>query len=71
MDDSDIDVLALVDEKTPEIERLFEETAYGVMWNHDFKPVISLKVIVEKQFNNALNKGFSFYKHVAHEGVSI
>ncbi len=70
-EDSDIDVIALVDKKTPEIERRLEDVAYQVMWDHDFKPIISLKVFAESQFNNAIKKGFSFYKHVQKEGVSV
>lgn len=70
-EDSDLDVIALVDEKKPELEKRLEDTAYQVMWDHDFKPVISLKVLSESQFYNSLGKGFSFYMHVEKEGVSV
>ncbi len=69
-EDSDLDIVVLVDEKTPEIEKQLEDIAYLVMWDHDFKPIISLKVFAESQFYNALNKGFSFYRHVE-EGISV
>ena len=71
VEDSDLDVIALVDEKTPEIEKQLEDVAYQVMWDHDFRPVISLKVIAESDYASALVKGFSFYKHVEREGVSV
>lgn len=71
IDGSDIDVIALVDEKTSEIEKKLEDVAYQVMWDHDFKPIISLKVFAESQFNNYIKKGFSFYKHVQDEGVFV
>jgi predicted nucleotidyltransferase len=70
-EDSDLDIIALVDEKTTEIEKKLEDIAYQVMWDHDFKPMISLKVVEESQYYNALNKGFSFYRHVEKEGVSV
>ncbi len=70
-EESDLDVIALVDEKTPEIEKHLEDIAYQIMWDHDFKPIISLKVFSEADFNNAFKKGFSFYRHVAEEGVSV
>jgi len=70
MEDSDLDLVALVDEKTPEIESALDEIAYGVMWDHDFGPVISLKVFSEARFRNATEKGLSFYKHVEREGIS-
>jgi uncharacterized protein len=68
---SDLDVVALVDEKTPEIENLLEDVAYQVMWEHDFAPMISLKIFSESQFNDALSRGFSFYRHVEKEGVAV
>ena len=71
MEDSDLDLVALVDEKTPEIEGALDDIAYGVMWDHDFNPVISLKVFSEARFRSATEKGLSFYKHVEKEGISI
>jgi predicted nucleotidyltransferase len=70
-EDSDLDIILLVDEKTSEIEKKLEDIAYHVMWDYDFKPMISLKVVEESQYYNALNKGFSFYRHVEKEGVSV
>jgi predicted nucleotidyltransferase len=70
-EDSDLDVIALVDAKTPEIEKKLEDIVYQVMWDHDFKPIISLKVFAESQFNSALTKGFSFYRHIEQEGISV
>ena len=70
-EDSDLDVIALVDEKTPEIERRLEDIAYQVMWDHDFKPIISLKVFDESHYSDALRRGFSFYLHVEKEGVAV
>ena len=70
-EDSDLDIIALVDEKTPAIESALDDVAYAIMWDRDFKPIISLKVIAESQFNGALDKGYSFYKHVEKEGVAV
>ncbi|MCG6533449.1 MAG: nucleotidyltransferase domain-containing protein [Syntrophales bacterium LBB04] len=70
-EDSDLDLVALVDEKTPEIESALDELAYGVMWDNDFKPVISLKVFSEAHFLSSTEKGMSFYKHVEKEGIPI
>ena len=69
--DSDLDLVALVDENTPELERTFDEIAYNVMWDHDFKPIISLKVFAEDRFRSAVAKGFSFYRIVEREGVTV
>lgn len=64
-------VIALVDEKTSEIEKQLEDTAYQVMWDHDFKPIISLKVFSESKFYGAFTRGFSFYRHVEKEGIVV
>ena len=70
-DDSDLDVIALVSKKTPEVEKKLDDIVYQIMWDHDFKPIISLKVFEESQFFDALNKGFSFYRYVENEGVAL
>jgi predicted nucleotidyltransferase len=70
-DDSDLDLVTLVDEKTPEIKSALDDLAYGVMWDYDFKPVISLKVFSEARFRNSIKKGMSFYRHVEKEGISL
>jgi predicted nucleotidyltransferase len=70
-EDSDLDVVALVNERDPDIERRLEEIAYSFMWDHDFRPIVSLKVFSESQFAAALRRGFSFYRHVLNEGVAV
>lgn len=70
-EDSDLDLVALVDENTPELERKLDEIAYSVMWDHDFKPIISLKVFAEERFRAAAAKGFSYYRNVEREGVTV
>jgi len=69
--DSDLDIAILVDNKTIEIEKTLDDIAYRVMWDHDFKPVISLKVFSEKAFMSAVARGFSFYRNVNQEGISV
>jgi predicted nucleotidyltransferase len=70
-EDSDLDIIVLVDERAPEIEKNLEDIAYQVMWDYDFRPIISLKVFAESQFYNAINKGYSFYRNIEKEGVSV
>ena len=70
-EDSDLDLVALVDIKTDELERLLDDIAYKVMWDHDFRPIISLKVFAEDRFLYAANKGRSFYRNVQKEGIII
>lgn len=70
-EDSDLDAVALVDERTFEIEKKLDDIVYQVMWDHNFKPIISLKIFAESQFNDALKNGFSFYRYIEKEGVSL
>ena len=70
-EDSDLDVIVLVDEKDPVIEKKLEDIAYQVMWDHDFRPIISLKVFSFDHFYAAVQKGFAFYRHVEREGVVL
>ena len=70
-ENSDLDLVALVDEKTPEIESALDDVTYGVMWHYDLKPVISLKVFSEARFRSSTEKGVSFYRRVEKEGIPI
>ncbi|GAB63513.1 hypothetical protein KSU1_D0204 [Candidatus Jettenia caeni] len=70
-EDSDLDVIVLVREKTPEIGKRLKDVAYRVLWDYDFKPIISLKVFSKLQFEEATARGFSFYKHIQNEGISV
>ena len=70
-EDSDLDLVALVDENTPELERTLDEIAYNVMWDHDFKPIISLKVFAEERFRSSVARGFSYYRTVEREGITV
>jgi len=71
VEDSDLDLAILVDKKTPEIEKELEDIIYQIMWDHDFRPIISLKVFSESRFYDAAKKGYSFYRTVEREGIPI
>ena len=70
-DDSDLDLLILLDRKTPELLHIIEDIAYQVMWDYDFRPIISIKLFTEANFNKCLAEGFSFYKNIEREGISL
>jgi len=69
--DSDLDLAVLVDTKTAEVEKTLDDIAYQIMWDNDFQPIISLKVFSEKSFISAVQKDFSFYRHVNREGLMV
>jgi uncharacterized protein len=70
-EDADLDLIALVDEDAPEIEKALDDVAYDVMWDYDFKPIISLKVFAESAFDSAVSRGSSFYRNVARQGILL
>ena len=67
---SDLDVAVLVKRKTRQLEKRLEDISYDLMWEHDFKPVISLKVFGQHDFERCYKQGFSFYRHVR-EGIVV
>ena len=67
---SDLDVAILLKQKTRQSEKRLEDIAYDLMLEHDFKPVISLKVLGQKDFERRYKEGFSFYRHVR-EGIVV
>lgn len=68
---SDLDVVVLVRNRTPELESVLDELAYDTMWDYDFSPIISLKVLDADQFDKNLAEGYSFYENVAREGITF
>lgn len=69
--DSDLDVAAIVQGCTPELEATLHESAYQVMWGHDFTPLIALRVFDADKFAAYQEKGFSFYRKVTQEGITL
>ena len=67
---SDLDVAILVKRKTRRLEKRLEDIAYQLMLKHDFKPIISLKVFGQEDFERRYQQGFSFYRHVR-EGIVV
>lgn len=68
---SDLDLLILVDRKAPEIEGAIEDVAYQVMWDHDFKPILSIKLFTESGYHDRVGEDFSFYTNIEREGVPL
>jgi predicted nucleotidyltransferase len=69
--DSDLDVAAIIQGLTPEWEAALHEAAYQVMWDHDFTPIISLQVFDAENFAAYWEQGFSYYRKVARQGISL
>lgn len=68
---SDMDILILVDKNDPALEAAIDEVAYRVMWDSDFNPILSVKVMEATRYEDFLKRDFSFYRNVNREGISI
>ena len=67
---SDLDVAVLIKRKTRQLEKQLEDVAYDLMLEHNFKPLISLKIFDRQDFERRYRQGYSFYRHVR-AGVSV
>ena len=66
--ESDLDVAAIVREFTPELEASLLEAAYQVMWDHDFSPLLSLRVFDADSFAAYQEKAFPFTGRLPRKG---
>ena len=69
--ESDLDVAAIVRDTNPELAEALLKAAYQVNWDHDFTPLISLKIFDAQNFADYLAKDFSFYRKISKEGISL
>ena len=69
--ESDLDVAAIVRDSTPNWKRLCWRLPTRSTGTVILLPLISLKVIDSRSFAACLEKGFSFYRKVAQEGIAL
>jgi predicted nucleotidyltransferase len=69
--ESDLDVLVVVKHKDKAIENLIREQVYEVMWNHDFQPLLSVKIISEEELKQRQRVKASFYEGLQEEGITV
>jgi len=72
-EDSDLDLLILVDRKGTWNSKLrLEDVAYQVMWDHDFKPILSIKFLYRVWLSQPFERRlFLSIKTSEREGVSL
>jgi len=70
-EDSDLDVAVVVARRSPELISQLDAISYTIMWDFDFAPIISLKVLDQNRYQAALSQGFAFYRNLEQEGVEL
>jgi len=57
-EDSDLDVIAIVDEKNSAIEKSLEDIAYRIMWDHEVKKLIEKAEHALEVAEKLMNDGY-------------
>ena len=69
--ESDIDLLVILEEDTPQAEASIRDAVYDVMWRHDFSRLISINTFAREEFEEQRRKGYSFVQNVDREGIVL
>ncbi len=67
--ESDIDLLAIVDDESGDFQRELWRIAYGVLWSHEV--VISVRVYSMERWIAQRQLGLPFVRNVEAEGISL
>lgn len=69
--ESDVDLLVVVDRYDADTVELAYDAVYGIMWKHDFTPLISVNVMSREEYEEQKRKGYSFVRNVERDGVIV
>jgi predicted nucleotidyltransferase len=69
--DSDLDILIVVTDKSKKLEKQIFDITYEIMWEYDFTPLISLEIMTEEHWRMLKDKNSSFYRNIQREGIIL
>ena len=70
-EDSDLDVLIIVDRENSKLEKEIFDIAYQLMWEYDFQPLLSVKTMSKKHYDFLRNINSLFYQNLQKEGIVV
>ncbi len=70
-EDSDVDVLVVVDERLPSIVEEARATRYEVMERHHYHPLISLLLLTDKDWQELSRRSAGLKHNIEREGITI
>lgn len=70
-EDSDIDVLVIVDESSPSIVEETRAARYDVMERHQYYPLLSLVVLSDKNWRELSKRSAGLKHNIERDGVTI
>ena len=69
--ESDLDILVIVKDKSALSESRIRDIAYDIMWDQNFKPLLSVEILEKISFDRLAKLGSSFYRNVQNEGILL
>ena len=70
-EDSDLDILVIVDRESSKLEEEIFDIAYQLMWEYDFQPLLSAKTMSKKHYDFLQNINSLFYQNLQKEGIVV
>ena len=71
VEDSDIDIIAIVEDKNPELDATLRHLAYAIEEKYDYSFILSVKTVDEEIFRSRRAEYDPFYRSIRAEGVSL
>jgi uncharacterized protein len=69
--DSDLDVLVVLRESNQSLRGTIHRIAYRLMWNCEFRPLISLNIIDREHYQLLREAGSSYLGNILSEGIPL
>ena len=70
-EDSDLDILVIVDRESSELEKKIFDITYQLMWEYDFQPLLLVKTMSKKHYGFLRNINTLFYQNLQKEGIVV
>ena len=69
--DSDLDVLVVLRESDQGARDAIHGVAYKLMWDYEFRPVISLNIMDSEYYQHLREAGSSYLGNILREGIPL
>ena len=69
--DSDLDLLVVLRESSHNANEAIHGIAYKLMWDRDFRPLISVNIIDREHYQLLREAGSTYLNNILHEGIPL
>lgn len=70
-EDSDLDVLVILDRESSGLEEKVFDVAYQLMWEYDFQPLLSVRTMSKKHYDFLRSINSLFYQNLQKDGITV